>query len=295
MNTINSTINNNEKNVDTYFPADKCIKIPPTHFCEVMINSKTSLFPPPKINTKLYQFVDVEAKIEKICTGKIIIGGTIHKTIIYKAIENNNFTWEYSRKNTDIPFSCFINIDPCDSCDMYEIIHCKSICSFSEIININDQCSNKSILVEKDIVKIVVDKITCCNIKKQKFCSKTVLDNEICFLPPVNPCAASVSVNIDKANFKVELVCCDLIVVCGFITKTVAFTDDTPTVNKDILVQINIPANIYDLDDLCPKKWTVTCVEVCASCFDFTCPSTDGDLYHKLALKDIISVQVTHK
>ena len=278
---------------------NKCIRTNHEHFCEVMIEFKTCLCPAPKKNTKVNQCVDVKAKIEKICEGKIIIGGTLHKTIRYKALTHDGCSCKNYIKHKDIPFSCFIDIDCGNSEDKFEIVDCKSICTFSEVINTKDECRTKAILVEKDIIKIIVQRIPCFNHCKErnkcKFCGKAVIDSEICFVPAVNTATASVSVSIDPANFKVDLVCCDLIVVCGFITKTVAFTDGTPTTKKDILVQVNVPANIDDFDEVDPEKWTVTRAEVCTGCFNFTCPSGDASLFHKLVEKDIIAVLVEHK
>ena len=295
MTTINSKINNNEEETAIDLAKNKCIRTNPTHSCEVMIDFRTSLCPPPKKNTKVNQCVKVEAKIEKICEGKIIIGGTLHKTIKYTAITQDGCTCKNCTKHKDIPFSCFIDIDCGNLKDKFEIVDCEAICSFSEVINTKDGCCKKAILVEKDIIKIVVQRINCKSMKGCKFCGKAVVDSEICFVPAVNPATASVSVSIDPANFKVGLVCCDLIVVCGFITKTVTFTDGTPTVKKDIVAQVNVPANIFGVDNFDPEKWTVTRADVCTGCFNFTCPSVDADLLHKLVEKDIVAVLVEHK
>lgn len=296
MTTINNKISNDSKETAVDSTENKCIRTNPTHSCEVMIDFRTCLCPPPKKNTKVKQCVKVNAKIEKICAGKVIIGGTLHKTITYTAITHDGFPCKTCTKHKDIPFSCYIDIDCGNSKDKFEIVDCETICSFSEVINTTVNCCKKAILVEKDIVKIIVKRIySSKDIKKCKFCGKAVVDSEICFAPAVNPAKASVSVSIDPDNFKVDLVCCDLIVVCGFITKTVAFTDDTPTAKKDILVQINVPANIDGLDDVDPEKWTVTRAEVCTGCFNFTCPSGDADLFHKLVEKDIIAVLVENK
>ncbi|MDD3187827.1 MAG: hypothetical protein PHD02_05135, partial [Bacilli bacterium] len=62
------------------------------------------------------------------------------------------------------------------------------------------------------------------------------------------------SVDVDPKNFKVQLICCDLIVVCGFITKTVIFCDGTPKVKKDIFVQVKIPVDIDDICDVDAEK-----------------------------------------
>ena len=299
MTTINSKLSNNVRDSDVDLAENKCIRNNPTHSCEVMIDFRTCLCPPPKKNTKVNQCVDVKAKIEKVCAGKIIIGGILHKIIKYTSIAHGGFNCKTRTKHEYIPFSCFIDIDCGNSEDKFEIVDCQSICTFSEVINSENECCKKAILVEKDIIKIIVQRIPCFNHCKEKnkckFCGKAVIDSEICFVPAVNTATASVSVSINPDNFKVELVCCDLIVVCGFITKTVAFTDGTPTAKKDILVQVNVPANIDGFDEVDPEKWTVTKTEVCTGCFNFTCPNGDSTLFHKLVEKDIIAVLVEHK
>lgn len=298
MTTVNSKISNNAKETAVDSLEEKCIRTNLTHSCEVMIDFRTWLCPPPKKNTKVKQCVNVEAKIKKICAGKIMIDGTLHKTITYTAIAHDGFTCNNRTKCKKIPFSCFIDIDCGNSEDKFEVVDCETICSFSEVINTKDECCKKAVLVDKDIIKIIVKRIPCfsnChNVEKCKFCGKAIVDSEICFVPAVNPAKASVSVSIDPANFKVELVCCDLIVVCGFITKIVTFTDSTPTVKKDILVQVNVPAKIHGFE-VEPEKWTITKAEVCTGCFNFTCPNGDAVLFHKLVEKDIIAVQVENK
>ena len=288
------TISTIKKNTDAKLKKKKCIRIKPTHSCKAMINFKTCLNPPPKKNTKVRQFTNITAKIEKICTGKILISGILHKTICYTALSGCKHI-----KHTDIPFKCFSNSNCINSKDNFEIVDYQTVCTFSNIINKKNKCSKKAILVGNTIIKIRVQRKPCtdtCNhFKWCKFCGKTVVDSEICFVPAVNPAKASVSVNVDPANFKVELICSDLIVVCGFITKTVTFTDGIPTAKKDILVQVNIPAHIDDLQEVKAGKWKITRAEVCTGCFSFTCPNGDATLFHKLMEKDIIAVEVSNK
>lgn len=288
MTVINSEIENNAKETTTDPEENIFTRTNPTHSCEVMIDFRTFLCPTPKKNSKVDQCIKVEAKIEKVCKGKIIIGGIVHKTIKYKAITHDGCSYKNCTKHKDIPFSCFIDCG-CHK-DKFEIIDCPIICSFSDVIYTKDKCNKKAIFVEKDIIKIIVASKHC----SFKFCGKAVIDSEICFVPAVDKAKTSVSVSIDPANFKVDLVCCGLIVVSGFITKTVTFTDGRPTVKKDILVQVNVSANInaFDTD---PKKWTVTKAELCTACFNYTCPSEDNNLFHKLVEKDIIAVQVKKK
>jgi hypothetical protein len=88
------------------------------------------------------------------------------------------------------------------------------------------------------------------------FCGQSIVESEICFVPAIAT-IGKVEVAVDPANFKVELVCCNLIVVCGFITKKVyKLADDTiPFKTKDIKVQVNVPAEIYNSDNFDLTDW----------------------------------------
>lgn len=129
------------------------------------------------------------------------------------------------------------------------------------------------------------------------FCGSDTVESEICFIPGVAPGdITSVTVSCDPADFAVELVCCNLIVVCGKITKTIIFTDSqggTSTKIKDILVQVKVPAEICNPIYLDPANWLVTGVQVCTGCWTLTCvDKADVTKFHKFLEKDILSVQV---
>ncbi|MFA9398979.1 MAG: SPOCS domain-containing protein [Clostridiaceae bacterium] len=291
-------INNEAKEAAMDLIENGCRTNDYTHSCESMIDFRICLFPPPKKNTKVNQCACVEVKIEKVCKGKIIIGGIVHKTIRYIATTQDGRYCRDCTKEEDIPFSCFIDIECSNYDDKFKMLNCSIICSYSEIVNTEDGCCSNAVLEGKDIIKVTVKRIPCFHkcpdIDRYRFCSKAVVDAEICFVPSVNPDKVSVAVSIDPNNFKVKLVCCDLILVCGVITKIVTFTDDTPTVKKEISVQVNVPVNIKKCY-LCPEQWKVTKAKVCAGCFDFTCPSKDTGLFHKLVEKDIIEVVVENE
>lgn len=287
----NKTVQCIKQDKDDLLLEKKCIRCRDMYSCEFMLDFRTCLCPAPKKNSKIKQFVKVEAKIEKICKGKIIIFGTLHKIICYTSLPKCKCSSKTKHlKHIKVPFSCFIDINCKDAKDDFEIVDSKILCNYSEIIHSHDKCSKKAVLTEKDIIKIAVQKKSCNN-----YFGNTVVDSEICFVPAVNPDTASVSVDVDPKNFKVQLICCDLIVVCGFITKTVTFCDGTPKVKKDILVQVNVPVNIEDLCDVYAKKWEVTKAQVCDSCSSFICPNKNTTLYHTLVEKDIIAVEVSHK
>lgn len=140
-----------------------------------------------------------------------------------------------------------------------------------------------------------------CGHGNYNFCGSDTVESEICFVPGVAANAITVEVDVDPTNFQIELICCNLIVVCGFITKRVLVTPTvgTPfTKTKDIPVQIKVPAEICDVASLTiDSNWSVTGVEVCTGCYALTCPTATPDefgnvLYHKLIEKDIIGVQV---
>ncbi|MEQ8155490.1 MAG: hypothetical protein ABRQ25_11495 [Clostridiaceae bacterium] len=297
-----SIISKNKEN-DDFHDNDKHMheglcKRNPVHFCEVLVGSKIILNPQPREDCRIKQHVKIKAKIEKVCCGKMLINGIIRKTICYKAI-HGDFCSDSAEhlKHEDIPFICFIDVKCGNSKDNFEIVSCESLCAFSKIHTKEINCSSIAILEEKDLIKIKVRRKPCSHEEDFidcKFCSKAAVSSEICFVPAVNPDAASVSVESDPCNFKVELVCCGLIVVCGFITKKVTFCDGTPAAVKDIPVQISIPAAIDDLNEAVPEKWKVTKAEVCTGCYEFICPDACKKS-HKLTEKDIIAVEVSHK
>ena len=180
--------------------------------------------------------------------------------------------------------------------------------------------------------------ITLCDcpykeLKNFRFCGSDVIESEICFVPAVKEediKDAMVTVSVDPDDFKIELVCCNLIVVCGFITKKVTYRKDRmgdglsldsaesgfhsiEIAEKDISVQIKVPVNIYKEEDLDIDEWIVAGVEVCSSgCTNLVCPGksitgprqvvpdgqghdgNDKKTYHKLIEKDIVSVLVKH-
>lgn len=285
-----NTIQYIKQDRNNHLEEKKCIKSTLKHSCEFMLDFRTCLNPLPEKNTKIKEFSKITAQIEKVCKDKVIISGILHKTICYTAARCECACRSKHIKHIKIPFSCFIDVDWKDSKDTFEIVDYKILCNHSKIIRKQNCCLKKAILSEKDIIKITVERKSSNN-----FYGNTVVDSEICFVPSVDPDATSVSVDVNPKNFKVLLMCCDLIIVSGFITKTVTFNDGTPTAKKDILVQVNVPANIKDLNDVDSKKWEVTRAEICDGCFYFTSPNEDATLFHTLLEKDILAVEVSHK
>lgn len=148
-------------------------------------------------------------------------------------------------------------------------------------------------MLAKTEIKECPSACACYELDNYNFCGSGTVESEICFVPGVES-VTKVEVEVDSANFAVQLVCCNLIVVCGHITKKV-FGDDpnTPIKTKDIFVQIDVPAHICNPEYLTEIAWKVTGAEVCTGCYSLTCPDTsDTTKYHKLVEKEIISVQV---
>ncbi|MFL0247929.1 hypothetical protein [Candidatus Clostridium stratigraminis] len=142
-------------------------------------------------------------------------------------------------------------------------------------------------------------KITPCKacptseLENQRFCGEVVIEDEICFVPGItySDIASVVILKPDLKNFKVELVCCSVIVVCGMLTKKVTLKSGK-IITQDIVFQANIPAEIDFPEEINPAEWRVSGVEVCAGCFRLLCASAHGT-FHKLREKDIILIQVS--
>jgi hypothetical protein len=145
-----------------------------------------------------------------------------------------------------------------------------------------------------------------CGDGNYNFCGVDTVESEICLVPAIStdPRVNTITVTVDAnaGDFNIELICCNLIVVCGFITKTVVITSVATgaviTKRKRIPVQIKVPAEICDVASLDSSiLWDITGVEVCTGCYTLTCPTTNLDefgnvMYHKLVEKDIIGIQV---
>lgn len=150
--------------------------------------------------------------------------------------------------------------------------------------------------VVKEILQCPVE-CMCIELENYNYCGSDTVEGEICFVPGVDPVTITkVEVTVDSDNFSVELVCCNLIVVCGFITKKVFGASAVrPIKTKDIPVQIKVPAEICNPDYLVERAWKVTGAEVCTGCYTFACVDkneAEETIYHKLIEKDIVSVQV---
>ena len=130
-------------------------------------------------------------------------------------------------------------------------------------------------------------------LENQRFCGNAVVEDEICFVPGIFPTdiASVVILEPDLNNFRVELVCCSVIVVCGMLTKQVTLTSGR-VITEDIVFQANIPVEIDFPEEVDPAEWAVTGVEVCAGCFQLLCASPNGT-FHTLREKDVVLIQVS--
>ncbi|MFL0247930.1 hypothetical protein [Candidatus Clostridium stratigraminis] len=153
------------KNKDDSFTVPRCtsnnkfLKPRVRHCCDVLIDFRTCLTPPPedfkdlKVMSKLY------VKIEKVCCGKVLIGGTLHKTIKWDKAEDAIFCSEDKLiVHKDIPFSCFIDFDCAEETDIFEIVGSEIICEFSELLRFKEGPNGKAIFNEKDIVIIAIQR-----------------------------------------------------------------------------------------------------------------------------------------
>lgn len=121
---------------------------------------------------------------------------------------------------------------------------------------------------------------------------KAIVEHDMFFVPPIDTECVNISFEISSNNAFVELVCCGFIIVCGIFTKTV--TEGSCPSSRVFVEDIPFQAiiendNITDLD---PDNWAVEAVEVCNSCFKFTCFVPDTNTAYKLMEKDIIVVTV---
>lgn len=141
--------------------------------------------------------------------------------------------------------------------------------------------------------------ITPCNacpvseLENQRFCGEVVIEDEICFVPGItySEIASVVILEPNLNNFRVDLVCCSVIVVCGMLTKQVTLKSGK-IIKQDIVFQANIPVEIDFREEVAPAEWKVSGVEVCAGCFRLLCASTNGT-FHKLREKDVVLIQVS--
>lgn len=123
--------------------------------CEVLIDFRTCLYPPPKCYDDIKSSCYIDIKIDKVCGCKVLLGGVLHKKISY-IYEDCCKNPHKETKEKTIPFSCYIDFDRLTLDDNFKISGHEVVCQFSEVQKIKENCSIKTVFIEKDIIKIAV-------------------------------------------------------------------------------------------------------------------------------------------
>lgn len=125
-----------------------------------------------------------------------------------------------------------------------------------------------------------------------KFCSQAVVEGEICLVTALAPEEiASVYTYVDPEDLSVQLACCNLILITGFITKTILLQNQE-TMEEKIPFATQIAAEINEPNAANRDYWKITKADVCDGCYKLLCATSDGK-YHKLREKDVIAIEVT--
>ena len=161
-NNIDNLINYKETNLSQYENEDlckKCLEPNLQHCCNIMVEHKTYLNIPASSQSKIHSKIEIEVSIEKVCAGTVIISGMIHKIVYYGTLLGNESLKSCYRKNIDIPFNCFINIDEANEDDKYEVTGHDLLCTYAKATDNNSRCKgNKSFYyyTEKILMRICV-------------------------------------------------------------------------------------------------------------------------------------------
>ncbi|GEM_PF-2570043 len=163
---------------------------------------------------------------------------------------------------------------------------------YSTYNNITSSSRTKHYTPTKDVQEPTPVECPCPDPVFVRASGKAIVEHDMFFVPPIDTECVDISFEICSNNAFVELVCCGFIIVCGIFTKTV--TEGSCPSSRVFVEDIPFQAiiendNITDLD---PDNWVVEAVEVCNSCFRFTCFVPDTDKAYKLMEKDIIAVTV---
>jgi hypothetical protein len=134
---------------------NKIRKISILQCCEVLIDFRTCLLPPPEPCHDIKVTSCVEVKIDKVCGCKVLLGGILHKTIKYYSLDKHGKACKHVKRK-DIPFSCYVDFDCASLEDTFKIAGHEVIGEFSEIKKIKEDYTTKTIFIEKDIIKVSV-------------------------------------------------------------------------------------------------------------------------------------------
>jgi hypothetical protein len=144
--------------------------------------------------------------------------------------------------------------------------------------------------------EIIRECVSCPTPREQVFSSQVVIEDEFSLVPGI-PRPEKVKIKPLFDTFKVELVCGDVVVVCGIIRKIIVLPECVcrKPIIHDFAFQATIPVSIDSQVPVSPCDIKVTGVEVCTGCFKLLDPTREGckEIFHKIREKDIIRIQVT--
>lgn len=150
--------------------------------------------------------------------------------------------------------------------------------------------------------------LTACNCPEaipETLCAvePAVVESEFCIPGGIPQNATNLQVFFPDATLPlgtlaIELICCDLVVVCGYITKRVSYTSTAgTTVTRDFnvpiqaQVKVNNPTNI----PLSTNNLSIASATVCNGCFRLlsACvdPTNGTVVFHRLREKDILQFE----
>ncbi|SDJ53329.1 DUF3794 domain-containing protein [Salimicrobium halophilum] len=151
----------------------RCPIANPQSCCQIVIEGKTQLVPPALFNPVQPEQYPVthhktfDVAIEKVCPEKVVICGTVHKTISYKTLEKDYGsvkTVDHYVKDA-IPFQCVIDREDANENDEFEIVGAAFMCDvFAEPKNFGAHPDFPYYpvawkFVEKEILKVCIRKV----------------------------------------------------------------------------------------------------------------------------------------
>ena len=127
----------------------------PQSCCQVVVERITQLVPPLDTSAPVGEQKSVQAQIEKVCAGKVVVCGVVRKTITYL----DRFGVVQNREDA-IPFECFIDREDANEGDLFFVVGADILCTvFAEPANFSQDGSLAFKWVEKEIVKVCIRKI----------------------------------------------------------------------------------------------------------------------------------------
>ncbi|MCM1989323.1 hypothetical protein [Oceanirhabdus seepicola] len=149
-----------EDHSSNHMQLEKCLIANPQHCCTVILEYKTCLVPPIMEHSDVKHTAYVEAVIEKVCPGIVLICGVIQKKIKYTAISQCGREYPDFEKYDDVSFQCSVDADEANEDDLYKITGCDVVSSFGEVVNKGShQGTCKKVFwkyKQKDIIKIAI-------------------------------------------------------------------------------------------------------------------------------------------